>query len=224
MKKILYKTIFAISLATINIQAENNYFHDSCTYKRENISYRENQSFDNTIAFHVYIQSKEGGVCQPVKFDFEISSKKALLTRETDLLSFLLDEYLAYSQQIISSSKIASKYLNISAIIAIQNKQKKEIEEQIKKLGFDLTLFKSFAEDIANKIAPLDIYCLDIFTVYYKYELDKLNIFNDYSMLFDEYKLQTDISENIFKSIVNTRIEYLEVLKKIILTTLADKL
>ncbi|GEM_PF-4863726 len=225
MKKITLTSFFGLLLAfeTLFSGSKISYI-ESCTYKRENISYRENKSFNNTIAINISIPSNEKGRCETAKFNFEISSKKALLSKETDLLSFLIDEYLAFSQQITSSSNIAYKYINIGNIIAIQNREKKRIEELVIELGFDISLFKSFVEDVANNIAPLDIYCLDVFTVYYKYELDKLKIYAEYNSLFEEYQLQTDISKELFKNIINIRGEYLKTVKKIFITSLVEGL
>ncbi len=198
---------------------------DMCQYNREHISYRGSDSIDSVVTISAVLQaSNSEGLCRNRSFQKDFTSSHQLLTRESGLLSFIFDEYLGYSIYLSSSSKIVKRLIDFNSIHKIQNRHRDKIERLIIDLGFPLSEIQQFGNQILSSLSIVDIYCLDYYTIFYKQEKEKLEMLKEYAALFQEYKLSTEVSNLVFKEIIQGRTEYLESLKQIFILSLSDNM
>lgn len=223
IKIVFLLTLFLSSLFSGTGDLLNNNF---CKYPKSSILYRDSESIDNQVNLDVILKSTDkNNFCQDLHFQESFLSKvKTISSQESGLLSFLFDEYVGYSLNISSSSDIVKKLMDFKELENLQNKNMKKIENMILYLGFDIRKLKSFKKIITTSLEKTDIFCLDSYVFYYEKEIDRLKILKEYAKLFSEYNLNSKMSDKIFENMINSKIIYINSLKKLFLLSLSENM
>ena len=221
--KILFLSLLSIS--TMFASAYNLLDGSSCNYLKNGISYRDTGSLNSSVTLDlVLLSKKDRSFCQKIVFKKTFVSTLKLNSRDSSLLSFLFDEYLNYSIDIYSSSKIVKRLFDFQELKKLQKMEKEKMAILIKEMGFPISNIEEFSLRVSQSLTPLDIFCLDKYTVYYNQEIDKLRMMKEYAFFFKEYELDTKISNRVFLEIINIKIHYIDSLKKIFIISLSENM
>jgi hypothetical protein len=198
---------------------------DICQYEKSGISYRESESTENLSFLTISLSSKDNSnFCRELYFKKSFPSSKKLNSTESNLLTFLFDEYLTYSLPITTSSKIVKRLIDFNLINKTQQNAKLKIERTIVELGFDLKSVEEFSKTILNSIVITDFFCIDYYTIYYSNEIERVKMVLEYRELFKEYQLSTPLTDLVFDDILKIKGEYLADIKRILILSLNDNL